>query len=146
MLKLYFLLLLMSMSRTNDPIYGTVNKIIDGASFNIIQNDTFIDVVVTLYCLQPSTDPLYANISKEALSKLILNKVVKTITICSPKGCDGAEVFVNEMNIGKELIEKGYANSDNRKCRDRKYNELARKAKRNKIGIWSDEERMKRDL
>lgn len=80
--------------------------------------------------------------SKKALSELCFNQ---TVTIEWKGELDRYDRFIgiiynsDELNVNLEMIKRGMAWHYKQYSRDRLYAQAEKEAKRNKIGIWSDE-------
>lgn len=80
----------------------------------------------------------FGNASKKALSAMVFGKVVGLKT----NGTDKyrrtlAEVFVDGVNVNKEMVRTGYAWAYKEYLQDNEYIELEKNAQSESIGLWS---------
>lgn len=126
---------------------GKVVKVIDGDEISLKHdNNQFIVRILGIKSFDPTiTDPDFQNIGKLALyflEKKLLNKNIKIIFEkfkLDKKNRLLAYVHVNNLDIGKEMINKGYSLVYLRFPFSRMENYISeeRLARLNKTGLWS---------
>ncbi len=120
---------------------GTVVKVLDGDSLEIVDGSNTLFRVRLQGIDAPERGQAFSNSSRKALSDLVFGKEVRVVT----EGLDKYErflghVYVSELWINREMIRKGmawhykYFNKDLRLAHSEVY------ARYERLGLWADPE------
>jgi endonuclease YncB( thermonuclease family) len=136
--------------KINPPIYNTFKsdkKYIEGKVIRIADGDTFtmvfengFDVRVRLNGIDsPEKKQAFSKRAKQTLSELIYNKEVKVYYESKDRyGRVLGDVFVNNLNVNREMIKRGMAWHYKQYSDDETLAQLEVEARRNKSGLWAD--------
>ena len=120
---------------------ATVISITDGDTFKVTRRGS--ERVIRIACIDTPemSPPPWGQAAKDVLTGIMrVGGKVKIKELDNDRyGRVVAEVFKGSMNIGEELVRKGYAfvyDDYAYQCNAKKLNRLQRKAKRNERGIW----------
>jgi micrococcal nuclease len=138
---LFIFLISLSAFAQNGILKGKVVGITDGDSFTLLTSDNR-QFKIRLYGIDcPERHQAYGTGAKQFIAELIFGKEVAVY----PKDIDHygrtvGEVFVDDRNINREMVENGYAwwyreYSPN----DKAYGQLEAKARQYQRGLWQDE-------
>ena len=120
-------------------ITGKVIKIADGDTFTMIFENDF-DVRVRLNGIDcPEKSQPFSKKAKQALSDFIFAKMV----VVRYKKKDGygrvlGDIFVDGVNVNKEMLKLGLAWHFKRYSDDQELDSLERDARQNRRGLWSE--------
>lgn len=119
-----------------------ITRIIDGDTVEILYHQLTLKIrLAHIDTPEKRGSQPYGNAAKKVLSKLCFGK---TITVVSEEGeLDGygrliAELFIDDLNINKEMVRLGYAWHFKKYSDDKSYDELEEKARHKKIGLWQE--------
>lgn len=116
-----------------------VTAITDGDTIKCLTEDKTLLKVRLDQIDAPEKKQPYGNAAKQHLADLIFQR---TVTL-DDKGHDRykriiAEVYLDGMNINKQMVADGYAWAFIKYVRDRDYYRLQATARKNKKGLWQD--------
>ena len=123
---------------TRKIMYGVVTQLFSGDSFNMVNEENQWNATIKIYCLVApiGNEPLYQETTL-ALSNMILGKRVKVLfEYTDVMGKTVGEVYLNNTNIGQELVKAGGAKVAVESCKYDDYRKLFQIAKESKTGIW----------
>lgn len=110
----------------------------DGDTIEILFNE--VPIIIRLEHIDcPEKKQPYGKKAKQLVSNLVFGKKVKILS----KGKKDrwgrliAVVKIKETNLNKELVKNGLAMHFKKYSKDQSYDLIERKAKKNKIGMWS---------
>jgi micrococcal nuclease len=129
-------LFLLAISTVSAQIQGTVVSIADGDSFTLLVNQE--KVRIRLHGIDcPENGQDHAQIAKNYLSTLILNKVVTVNKIKTDRYQRMVGiVFVNFTNVNEKLLIEGLAWHATAYDTNKKWALLQATARKKKVGLW----------
>lgn len=136
MIKLFFTITILAFLST---LTGKVVKVSDGDTITILTEDKR-QIKVRLEGIDcPESKQDFGNRAKQATSKLCAGKIVRI----EKSGVDRygrviGFVYVDEINVNKELLKMGLAWHYKYFNQNKELAELEAKARENKIGLWSN--------
>ncbi|WP_026914889.1 thermonuclease family protein [Christiangramia portivictoriae] len=120
-------------------INGKVIKIADGDTFTMLFENGF-EVRVRLDGIDtPERKQPYSKAAKKALSNLIFGKNV-TVYYTKKDGYGRVlgEIFIDNINVNRELVRQGLAWHYKKYSDDRTLAKLEKEAQLNKMGLWQE--------
>ena len=126
-----------SVSRSNQHLTGTVIKIVDGDTFDVLTAGNN-RIRIRLYGIDsPERSQDHYRVCKNALGQFIAGRLVRLV----PHGKDRnkrliAEVFLNGENINLKMINNGYAWHFKKYAPDALYAKAEISARSAKRGLW----------
>lgn len=126
----------------NKTIIGKVVNISDGDTITLLDKNNQ-QYKIRLYGIDaPESKQAYGQQAKHFLSSLIANKEVKVLVLDKDKYQRMvAKVFLEDLDINKEMVKNGYAHAYTEFSKEYKPQEL--KARKAKLGLWRDENPIK---
>lgn len=124
--------------KSDNQISGTVIKIVDGDTFDILtqQNQTIRIRMNGIDCPEKKQD--YYSVAKTKLGDYIFNKVVEIITFGKDRYKRTiANVFVDNKNINVAMVRNGYAWHYKKYSTDPILAEAEKEARLSKRGLWA---------
>ena len=120
-------------------VMANVIRIADGDTFTMVFENGF-DVRVRLNGIDsPEKKQAFSKRAKQTLSELIYNKEVKVYYESKDRyGRVLGDVFVNNLNVNREMIKRGMAWHYKQYSDDETLAQLEVEARRNKSGLWAD--------
>jgi endonuclease YncB( thermonuclease family) len=121
-------------------ITGKVVSVIDGDTIGVMHNGKEVRIrLAHIDC--PEKKQPFGKKAKQFTSKLCFGKKVKIkVTEKDKYGRLIGEVYVGWANINKNLVKNGYAWWYRKYSKENSYEKLEKKAKINKLGIWSQKD------
>lgn len=144
LLKILFFILMFLLSMSCYAAYteqynALVIGIIDGDTVKVLKSDKS-QVKIRLENIDaPEKGQAYSNQSKQFLSKLIYKKnVYISVSAIDPYGRYIATIYLDDINVNKEMVKAGYAWAYRYFLNDNEYITLENQAKSSKLGLWKD--------
>ncbi len=138
-MKLLSLLLLLLLTSVSDSFTGKVVRVIDGDTIEVLTDDNK-PVRVRLEGIDcPERRQPFTNVATNLTKQLCASKMVTIVKSGKDRyGRILGFIFVDDVNVNKELLRNGLAWHYKYFNGDKELAELEQQAREKKIGIWSE--------
>ena len=136
--KLFFIFcILLTNNVFAENLIGKVVSIADGDTVTIINNDQQTKIRLAEIDTPEKSQP-YGKKAKKALSDFIFGKTVRIeIDTIDRYGRTIGTIFLNDLNINKEMVKAGHAWVYVQYAKDKTLFDLEKNAKENQLGLWA---------
>lgn len=130
---------LLSYLTQNQPFAGRVVSISDGDTFKVLYEGREVKIRLEHIDCPEKRQP-FGTRARQEVSRLIFGKNV----IIRPTGKDRygrilAEVYADNRNVNKTLVQRGYAWHFKKYSSDADYARLERQARKSRLGLWQEQ-------